>query len=417
MAEEFFAKMPGPDVWQLLSGQGYVRTDVVINANKAYEDFLPDEPLADGEHKTVDAVALTDLAFLARDRIGIMARVRDSQPRARLFWRFLTEWLITRDPEGLELGTAECECGISHRYYPAMWLVPVVNNRWVPQGNDIRDHVSAQSLATLLRDSGWTPDGLGDNPTALKLLEAMRVTRFDLMRYFVVNDEASRTALDNTMTNILVSTGGDLSHVRDFVEDMKMDKDLPNHLAERRERRRIVDQNQRLGDVVEDLVEAGLKNEGFTVRRTGIGSDFEIQYDMVEDGEEVGIELSKNGQTWLVEVKATREQRVRMTARQAETAVKRGDGFLLCVVPVIDSGTNLDKDDIRGKMRFVQNIGPRVEPLCAELDELNELRDVATTPSNSDIQLEIEGGTARIRVDNTAWQDGVRLSELATSLQ
>ena len=417
MAEEFFAEMPGPDLWQLLSGRGYVRTDVVVNTNKPSGDFLPDEPLVDGDHKTVASVRLTELAFLARDRIGIMARVRDSQPRALLFWKFLTEWLITRDPEGLEPRTADCECGNSHRYYPAMWLVPVVKNRWVPQGNDRRDFVSAQSLATLLRGSGWTPDGLGDNnPTALKLLEAMRVTRFDLMRYFVVNDEESRTELDDTMTNILVSTGGDLSHVRHFVEDMEMDKDLPNHLAERRERRRIVKQNQRLGGLVEDLVEEALKDEGFTVMRTGIGSDFEIQYDMVEDGEEVGIELSKNGQTWLVEVKATREQRVRMTARQAETAVERGDGFLLCVVPAIDGETNLDRDDIRGRMRFVQNIGPRVEPLCAELDELNELRDVATSPGNSDIQLEIEGGTARIRVDNAAWQDGVHLNDLAISL-
>ena len=417
LAEQFFAVMPEGGVWQLLSEQGYVRTDVAVSSNKAHGDFLPDEPLADGEHKTVDAVALTDLAFLARDRIGIMARVRDSQARARLFWRFLTEWLITRDPEGLELGTADCECGTSHRYYPAMWLVPVVKNSWVPQGNDIRDRATAQSLAALLRGSGWTPNALGDNSTALKLLEAMRVTRFDLMRYFVVSDEESRSALDNTMTNILVSTNGDLSHVRDFVEDMKTDKDLPQHLAERRERRRIVHENQRLGGIVEDLVEEGLKDEGFTVKRTGIGSDFEIQYDMVEDGEEIGIELSKNDRTWLVEVKATREQRVRMTARQAETAVNRGDGFLLCVVPVVDSDTNLDKNDIRAKMRFVQNIGPRVEPLCAELDELNELRDVATTGTDGDIQLEIEAGTARIRVDNAAWQSGICLSDLAAQLK
>ena len=417
MAEEFFAVMPEADVWQLLSGQGCVRTTVLVNGNKAHGDFLPDEPLAEGEHKTVDTVALTDVVFLARDRIGVMARVRDSQARARLFWRFLTEWLITRDSASLEAKTADCECGESHRYYPAMWLVPVVKNNWVPQGNDTRDRATAQSLARLLRGSGWTPNALGDNSTAPKLLEAIRVTRFDLMRHFVVSDEESRSALDDTMTNILVSTGGDLSHVRDFVEDMKTDKDLPQHLADRRERRRIVHENQRLGGLVEDLVKEGLEDEGFTVKRTGIGSDFEIQYDMVEDDEEIGIELSKNDRTWLVEVKATREQRVRMTARQAETAVKRGAGFLLCVVPVVDSETNLDKDDIRAKMRFVQNNGPRVEPLCAELDELNELRDVATTATDEDIQLEIEAGTARIRVDNAAWQSGVCLSDLAAQLR
>ena len=417
MAEEFFAVMPGANVWQTLSGHGYVRTDVVVSGNKSHGDFLPDEPSAEAEHKTVEAVALTDLVLLTKDRVGVMARVRDSQARARLFWRFLTEWLISRDSEGLELKTADCECESSHRYYPAMWLVPVVRNSWVPQGNDIRDRATAQSLATLLRGSGWTPGALSDNSTALKLLEAIRVTRFDLMRYFVVSDEESRSTLDDTMTNILVSTGGDLSHVSDFVEDMKTDKDLPQHLADRRDRRRIVHENQRLGGLVEDLVKEGLEDEGFTVKRTGIGSDFEIEYDMIEEDQEVGIELSRNGRTWLVEVKATREQRVRMTARQAETAVQRGNGFLLCVVPVGHIGTKLEKDDVRANMRFVQDIGPRVEPLCVELDALNELRDDATTPSNGDIQLEIEAGTARIRVDNAAWQSGVCLSDLAAQLK
>ena len=120
-----------------------------------------------------------------------MARVRDSQARARLFWRFLTEWLVTRDPEGLEVRTANCECGANHGYFQAMWLVPVVRNNWVPQGNDIRDRATAQSLAKLLRSSGWTPDSLSNSSTTVKLLEAIRVTRFDLMRHFVVSDDES----------------------------------------------------------------------------------------------------------------------------------------------------------------------------------------------------------------------------------
>ena len=417
MADDFFAAMPGVEIWQMLSGKGYVRTDVVVNSDKSLGDFLPDEPLPDGEHKTVDAVAVTDVVLLARDRVGIMARVRDSQARARLFWRFLTEWLVTRDPEGLEVRTTNCECGANHSYFQAMWLVPVVRNNWVPQGNDIRDRATAQSLAKLLRGSGWTPDSLSDSSNLVKLLEAIRVTRLDLMRHFVVSDDESRSALDDTMTSILVSTGGDLSHVRDFVEDMKTDKDLPKHLAERRERRRVVHENQRLGHLVEDLVKEGLEDEGFSVKRTGIGSDFVIEYDFTDENEEMGIQLSRGDRTWLVEVKATREQRVRMTAKQAETAATRGNGFLLCVVPVAHDGTNLEKDDIRANMRFVQNIGPRVGPLCAELDALNDLRDGATTPSDSDIQLEIEGGTARIRVDNAAWQNGVCLGDLSAQLR
>ena len=418
MADDFASVIPDVEVWKTLSDKGLVKTDVAVNSNKPIGAFLPDEPLPDGEHITVNPVPVTDLLFLTRDRVGIMARVRDSQERARLFWRFLTEWLVGRNPQDLQPLSTSCECGDSHHYLPARWLIPIVRNSWVPQGNDIRDRVTAQSLARLLRDSGWTPDALSDNPTALKFLEAIRVTRFDLMRHFVVSDdEESRSALDDALTNILVSTDGDLSHVQDFVEDMKTDKDLPEYLVERRERRRVVHENQRLGALVEDLVKEGLEDEGFIVKPTGIGSDFVIKYDRIEDNQEVGIELSRNGRTWLVEVKSTREQRVRMTSKQAEKAVEKGDGFLLCVVPVGTDGTNLEKEEVRANMRFVQNIGPRIKPLCSDLDFLNEVRDDATIPHDSDIQLEIEAGTARIRVDKVVWQDGVCLRDLSNHLK
>ena len=222
---------------------------------------------------------------------------------------------------------------------------------------------------------------------------------------------------DDTLTHILVSTGGDLRHVSDFVDDMKTDKDLITDLEERRERRRVVIENQRFGNYVEELVKDALEDYDFTVTRTGIGSDYEIEYDLIETNEEIGIELSRNGQTWLVEVKATREQRVRMTAKQAETAVNRGDGFLLCVVPVEQCKTNIEKDDVRANMRFVRNIGPRVEPLCQELDAFNDLRDDATTPGDGDIQLEIGAGTAKIRIENAVWQNGVSICDLAAQLK
>ncbi len=418
LAEDYFAAMPQTDVWRMLSEEGYVRTDVVVNSNNTISDFLPDEPLPEDEHITVEDITQTEIAFLTRtrERVGIMARLRDSQARARLFWRFLTEWLITHDSEGLEPQSANCKCGVSHRYYPARWLVPVVRNIWVPQGNDIHDRATAQSLAKLLRGSGWTPNALSDNPTALKFLEAIRVTRFDLVRHFAASDEESQSALDEDLTKILVATDGDLSHVKAFMEDMKTDKDFLKHLEERRKTRRDVHENQRIGSLVEDLVKDGLEDEGFTVKPTGIGSDFEIEYDRIEGDQEVGIELSRNGRTWLVEVKSTREQRVRMTTKQAETAVEKGDGFLLCVVPVGNDGTNLEKEEVRANMRFVQNIGPLVEPQCTKLDLLNNVRDFATAPSDDDIRLEIEGGTARISVNDAVWQDGICLSDLSTKL-
>ena len=417
MADAFFDLVSEQNAWQMLHERGLVRNDVVLNSERNLAEFLPDEPLAQGEHKTVDTIKVSDLVFLSRDSVGVMARVRDSQDRARLFWRFLTEWLTVRNIEGLELSDAMCECGEIHRYYPAIWLGPLVRNKWIPQGNNVREPATAQSLAVLLRGSGWTPSSLAEQSATVKLLAAIRVTRLDLMREFVVNDDESRIALDDTMVSILASTGGDLRYVREFVEDMQTDDGLPEYLADRRERRRLVHENQHLGEHVENLVKESLEGEGFTVRRTGIGSDFEIEYDLIEKDEEIGIELYRNNRKWLVEVKATRDQRVRMTSKQAETAVTWGVGFLLCVVPVGPNKTSLAKDDVRASMRFVQNIGPRVEPLCKGLNALNDLRDEATATSDSDIALEIQSGTARIRVDNTVWHNGIHLEELLSQLK
>lgn len=417
MAANFFAAMPEDDVWKALNRQGYMRTDVLFESNRTIRDFLPDEPMAEDHHITSNAVPVTEISFLTRDRVGVMARVRDSQSRARLFWRFLTEWLIVRDQKGLMPTSTDCDCGDKHQYYPASWLVPVSKNSWVPQGKDIRDRPTAESLAKLLRGSGWTPDLLAEE--ALELLRAIRVTSLDLTRYFTVSDDKSRLALDDTITKIITSTDGNLNHLnhlREFAEDMKTDEHLPEYISERREHRRVVAENRRLGGLVEDLVRKGLEEEGFTVRETGIGSDFEIEYDVIEGEEEIGIELSRSDKTWLVEVKATREQSARMTAKQAETAVTEGNRFLLCVVPVGRVGKNLEKDDVLAKMRFVENIGPRLEPLCVDLDALNELRSDATAASDSDIHLEIEAGRARIRVEDAAWQDGICLGDLAAHL-
>ena len=417
VSDEFFESMPDVRVWQTLAERGFVRSDVIIRTQRTIGDFLPDEPLPECFHRSVDLITVSDLAFLAKDRVGVMARVRDSQDRARLFWRFLTQWLSVADCTGLTPTNTECVCGDSHAYLSAVWLVPLVRNRWVPQGNDIRDNATAQSLARLLRGSGWTPTSsiAEDSPTS-KLLEALQVTRLDLMREFLVTDDKSRAILDNAMTSILASTAGDLSHVNDFVEDMKTDKDLPDYLAERRKRRRTILANHLLGNQVEELVKQSLESEGFTVKRTGIGSDFEIEHDLIEGDKEIGIELTRSQRSWLVEVKATRDQSVRMTAKQAETAVKRGSSFLLCVVPVAQNGDEVAGHDVRGSLRFVQNIGPRIEPLCEDLNALDDLRDVANSSNEGDIRLEILAGSARIRVDNSVWDSGVPLEKLSEAL-
>ena len=160
------------------------------------------------------------------------------------------------------------------------------------------------------------------------------------------------------------------------------------------------------------MVRQGLEDEDFTVKQAPIGSDFEIEHDLVEEGEEVGIEASRNGRKWLVEVKATRGQDVRMTATQAKTAANQKDGFLLCVVPVERENTELELDEVRAAVRFVANIGSRVDKLCEDFAALEGLRGDITADESDGVQLEVMSGAARVRVASSVWNTGVCLEDL-----
>ena len=419
LADFYFDAVPNSETWDALARMGFVRNGVIV-ARKAYHSrFLPDE-LSDDDHDTSGAVSLTDIAFISREDVGITERVRRSRPLARKFWRFLTEWVVKRDSAGLEISEALCDCGETHRYYPAEWLIPVADNKWVPfsaGGSRGARQADAQSLADLLRDSDWTPASLDDSPAAVKLLDAIGVRRFDLTRSFMAATDEEREEQDRVFLNVLASTGGDLKSVSEFAEDLKDDPGLLAHLAERREHVRIARGNQSLGKQVEELVKLNLESAGFRVERTGTGSDFAIKPD--DDAESVtSLNLTRGGKTWLIEVKATRDRRVRMTDTQARTAVEKRDGFLLCVVPLDVEQSDPELEDVRASMRFVSDIGARLYSLCEDLDSFKELREDIIAADSNGVQLEVESGAARVRVANSVWEnEGFPLDDLRGNLK
>ena len=109
LANDFFEKVPDTNAWQTLAQQSFVRTSVVMTSDITITKFYPDYPLSGeiSEHRTSNPVTVTD--FVGRSTI--VERVRDSQERARVFWRFVTEWLVRESTESLDVEEADCECG------------------------------------------------------------------------------------------------------------------------------------------------------------------------------------------------------------------------------------------------------------------------------------------------------------------
>ena len=414
LADAFFEAVSNPDAWQILSDQRLVNMVIrYLYTNKRQvnlKEFSPDVDRDEGDH-----IAFIDSVTDIVKRAEIMDRVSNSRERAFLFWKFLTEWLIKNDVNSIELKETNCQCGGTHEYYSGAWVMPVRNNSWIRLEGNRRVRATTESLASLLRDNGWQMDSLNQNPAVVNLLTAIGVTQFDLMREFVTaGNEEERRVQENILTEIIVKAGGNLNQISALVQDLKEDENLLQHLEERREQRRIVSENQRLGQQVEELVKVNLEKEGFSVHCTGIGSDFEISDD---SDNIITLDVARNSKNWLVEVKSTRSQSVNMTPVQAKTAVDKTDEFLLCIVPLQQENGEPDLETVRKEMRFVKNIGALVAPLCKGLIALEELQTDITGELPTGVKLVITEGIARIRVNHSVWEtQGFPLENLAARL-
>ena len=387
MAEDFFKRLPKLAVWEKLVEENLVRGKVLAERSVYLEEALKSESLPDGDHKV--NVEVTDV-FRHAD---VIDHVSNSEERARLYWRFVVEWLVKHDAKGLDIQDVDCECGQAHKFCSAAWLEPLRmgGRRWIRLGNT-RHYTSPESLAKLLKGEAGAESARA--PTML--LDAIGVSVRELMLELNSEGGEERKQLDRVIGEFLAATGCDRERMQraiEHAEDLEQDDGLAEAIEKLQEERRMADANSALGRQVEELVKECLEATEFVVRRTGIGSDFEIQL-----GE----------RTWLVEVKSTRgQQSVRMTTRQAREAAARGTAFLLCVVPV---GAELPGlEEVRKGMRFVENIGEAVGPLCRGLDELEHLR--------RGVQLELTPDDARVRVASSVWEkEGFPLEDLADRL-
>ena len=284
LADDFAASLDDPGVWSALDAHGFVRSSVVYTHTQivSFREFLPHEALPEDEegeveHKARDAVEVTNVAFLTTRDIGVLPRVRQSRRLGQQFWDFVTRWLAVEDAFGLHAQDLQCVCGQTHSYYPALWLTRIAGNKWVRLEGGSNDRANAHSLAQLVRDSEWPVDLLRTSPEVVALLKALGVSVPDLLMELVTADADERSALDGMIAELLTSVGTEWDRLRMLAEDIHDDEGLFDHLEQRRERRRAVRENQRLGALVECLVKESLEGKGFYVSRTGKGSDYAIQ--------------------------------------------------------------------------------------------------------------------------------------------
>ena len=91
--DAFFQKVPDQEVWKRLSDSGIIRMDIIIpSITKTLNALSLELHGVKEEHEAAAPFKVTDFV----ERETIMERVRNTPERGRLFWRFLTEYLIKK---------------------------------------------------------------------------------------------------------------------------------------------------------------------------------------------------------------------------------------------------------------------------------------------------------------------------------
>ena len=412
----FFQKVPDQEVWRHLNDSGIVRTDVIISSNMTNLNILSLELQGTNEaHEAIAPFSVTDFV----EREAIMERVRNSTDRGRLFWQFITEYLIKAGGQSLKTQAIKCKsCDRTHDYYPAAWLESVRDNQWIRQG-DSRFTPDAKSLANLLRGSDWKLSSLDENHALVEFLKAIRLTPSELRLEFIMNNEERDTVIQK-MTAIHQSNGGNWEPFEALAKRIENDEkasenivrileasddelgQVVEELAERQEQEQRVNQNRALGQKVEKWVGDSLKGEGFKVSPVHTGADFMIEYD---DLLTLGVTHGKR--EWWIEVKSARTERVKMSSKQTQNALDKKENFLLCVVPIPEN-TDLNFETVRKNMRFIKNIskkfGDRVTELCEYIGGQEAVLTNDPDDTSPGVELEGEVGKAEIRVQKSVWE-------------
>jgi hypothetical protein len=407
-----FVSAATTDQWRALAGQGFVRLSPLHSSRQHITTFIPDEPLPEKEekgkkvkHRSKAPADTTAIAFLEREGTGLDV-VRKSRGRAVEFLKFLITSALLEDTSALDIQVIECDCGESHQYHPAAWLWPLWDRKWVPFGGG-QAPATAESLARLLKEQDESPN-LVTEGTGAKLLAALKISVADLLLRTVAADETARVSYIGSASELMEAVGDDPAKARLVAAELNRSRDLVEHIIQHRERREKVLRNQLVGATVETLLKSVLEGRGLRVTRTGVGSDFEVESDLVDDGREILLEVSDTSRSFLIEVKTTTVSTVRMTVAQARTAREHGDSFALCVV-------TLDAPEITAEMverncRFVMDIGVRLEDVWPGYSRLELVRREATTPS-AGVELIVTGTETRFAVAATVWNDSLPLSE------
>lgn len=391
-----YAEVLQEEHWHCLAEHGFVLRSLFIRERiEGLDPRQVDGELKDDvEHAPAQGTTVSQIAFLKGDG-GLLDQIRGSKVKGKQFIRLLLKYVVAA-PDAEAAGcdvVCSCENGAHHLLLPA-WLIQVKTREWVHLSRGNQDRPTAENLAPLLDDELTTEV---QKPSNAAFISKLGIGVSELLRFRVPKEK--RAQLDQIFGQMCASPDAStLASIQTVLDD----PNIRAAVLEKKETRDKIRKNQRLGAAVERLLKQELESIGIRVTRTGRGSDFEVESDFLnESGQEQLIELSSEVGGYLLEVKSTTTEFVRMTLRQGEEAAKNRGRYALCVVDI--SGGEPDEKMVREHSRFVCGIGDLVESKVGDAKDLKD-QEQKLHEGGGEVAIYIEGSSVRLQVGIAIWQ-------------
>jgi hypothetical protein len=394
LREEYGTMIDGVSVVASLAtwGIAFVEPLARIAASELSDDRLKALAL-DGQD--VDGVTVADcefaqIALLTPEIINRCVGFEEAKALLGLVLADLAvrdrSWRVERDVVGRRDGA-----DVLVRVHDCLWLADLRARAWVPlpteQGKTNLVMASPETLKPLL-DATW----LSGNSDARELLRMyFGFDALELQLLGAAPQDETRKDLRDTLAQLIDAAGGNLERLEAVVDDVRA----------RRQREAEVSRCRAFGLAVQAAIQHALEASGLVVEVVDRGFDFEVSaQELLEEGAhrlEIG--------SYLIEVKATTQDAVRLTAKQAETATSEAHRYVLCVVDMRNVPESRlvepwTPDEVAPLTRLVSNVGESVQATWMLVDEARS----SVVPIRNEAAL-------RFAVPVDIWEGGVLLSD------
>ena len=372
--------------------------------------MAPDRQETDGV--TVRNKSFGQIAFLSTD---LMQRCGQDIDLARLLLDFVLNVAARKDQSWGEIkevsGTRSGD-PVKLSVHGATWPFELKVRSWVPveteDGETLALPANEANLWELL-DPSW----LQNNPPAIDLLH--RVFGFKQSVLMIENlepDVESNLVKLLQDPTLIKSAGANLDVVKAAVENPEVVRllseaepdeiqKISEELGVQKQKTQMRERNRNFGHAAQAAIAEAIETYGLNLELVDRGYDYEVSPNEASASFEVG--------TYFLEVKATTTRDVRLTPKQAETACKYPDRFVLCVIDLYGKKIKefWQADDVLPRAKIVTNIR----------DELVEIYEGIDAFANSDNSVRLHNEKLlRYGVSTKLWENGISIDKWVESL-